>query len=124
MDLMEQAPDMVCKKIDALGRRFLKECGYKITNFNDKRQTNRVINRMERNGKELTHRQYNHDLQNIYFWYELVDKKDHRNVYRKSEVLHFKINETEINGGETETFEVDPNILEKMIQEMKEGGVK
>ena len=54
MDLMEQAPQEICNKIDVLGRRFLKQCGYKITNFNDKRQVNRVLNRMDRNGKELS----------------------------------------------------------------------
>lgn len=124
MDLMKQASPDICVKIDALARRFLKQCGYKITNFNDKRQTNRVINRLERNGKELTHRQLNKDIQNVYFWYELVDKNDHTNVFRKSEVLHFRFNQMEYDpNAQTESFEVDPHILEMMIKEMKEGGV-
>lgn len=121
MDLMEQAPQEICNKIDVLGRRFLKQCGYKITNFNDKRQVNRVLNRMDRNGKELTHRQFNKDMQNIYFWYELVDKNNHKNVFRKSDVLHFTFNEMDyVPETETESFEVDPYILQKMIEE---GGV-
>ena len=117
MDLMLRAPEEICTKIDALSRRFLKSCGYKITNYNDKRQRNRVLNRLERNGKELTHRQVNAEDKSIYFWFELVDIKDHTKVYRKSDVLHFTFNEMQYNGEESgEELEVNLDILQKMLE--------
>ena len=86
MGLMEQAPKRVCEAIDALARRFLKECGYKITNFTDNRQLNRIKNRLERNNKELVHTERRLENGNIAFWYTLFDTK-RKEVVRESEIL-------------------------------------
>ncbi len=101
MDLMKQAPVRVCEAVDALAKRFLKECGYKITNFTDQRQLNRIKNRMERNGKELVHTQKSMANGNIAFWYTLMDKRTD-SVCRESKVLiieplKFTVTEEELN---------------------------
>ena len=86
MGLMERAPRRVCEAIDALARRFLKECGYKIENFTDKRQINRVKNRLERNHKELVHTEKRLENGNIAFWYTLFDT-ERKEVVRESKIL-------------------------------------
>lgn len=118
MNLMEQAPEEICNKIDAMCKRFLKSCGYKLVNCKDNRQCNRIINRMKRNEKELTYRQITAKDGSIYFWFELVEAGNHEKVSRKSEILHFTFNKMDYNANDqSEQIEVDPMILERMIKE-------
>ena len=118
MDLMKQAPVRVCEAVDALAKRFLKECGYKIDNFTDKRQLNRIKNRMERNSKELVHTQKQLENGNIAFWYSLMDTKTN-SVYRESKVLiieplKFTVTEEELNQVD-ETFTMPIEMFKEMI---------
>ena len=118
MDIMQRAPIRVCEAVDALARRFLKECGYKIDNFTDKRQLNRVKNRLERNNKELVHTQKTLENGNIAFWYTLFDTK-RKEVVRESKILiiepiKFTVTEQEINQ-EEETFTMPIEMFKKII---------
>lgn len=120
MGLMEQAPKRVCEAIDALARRFLKECGYKIESFTDKRQLNRVKNRLERNNKELVHTERRLENGDIAFWYTLFDTK-RKEVIRESQILiiqpnKFTIKEEELNE-EEETLKIPVEAFKRYIEE-------
>lgn len=124
MGLMEQAPTRVCEAIDALARRFLKECGYKITDFNDKRRLNRIKNRLERNHKELVHEEKVLENGNTAIWFTLWDTET-KSVYRYSKVLiiePLKFTITEERLEEQEQSFTMP--LETFKQYIKEGGVE
>ena len=120
MGLIDQAPKRVCEAIDALARRFLKECGYKITDFTDKRAVNRVKNRLARNNKELLHTEEKLENGNIAFWFTLLDTKN-KCVYRESKILiiepvKFTITEEELNK-EEESFTIPVEAFKRYIEE-------
>lgn len=118
MDLMnfEGLTEKMKNSIDALGKRFLKECGYKITNLNDSRQLARVRNKLERNKKELVYRNKEVNGKEIYFWFELIEKDNDSNILRTSQRLHFTFPELMIGEKEeVESFEVNIDALNAVL---------